>query len=267
MVNWIKITIYFLVFHAVISCEKVIEIPLNEADQRIVIEAEIKDGIGNNYVLISKSGSVYNDEDFDKITDAIVLVKDDLENEYPFIHQENGRYICEDLEAISGRTYSLLVQAEGQDYQAVSQVMAKPKLDSLSYFQVTGQFGVPVGDTVNLISFHSVDNPDETNFYWMKIFRNEEPNTGYYLGDDQFINGEYFEAQFFGSEAKNGDTVLVEMISMDKANYDYFIGLSNTLTTGPFAVSPANPPTNISNNALGYFGAYATDTMSIIIPY
>lgn len=256
----------FLIAFALLSCEKVIELPLNEAPQQIVIEAVIKDGPGNNYVKLSKSGTVYTDSEFDKIEDATISVSDNLGNIYEFAYQEDGVYHSDELTVEPGVVYQLLVMAEGQSYSAVCQTKSKPKIDSLTYAVISGQFGIPLTDTVNLISFHSVDNVSEKNFYWIRIFRNGEVNAGYYLGNDAFINGSYYEAQFFGAEAKNGDTVFVEMISMDEANYNYFIGLSNALTTGPFAVAPANPPSNISNNALGFFGAYSTDTLSIIIP-
>ena len=41
------------------SCEKVIEIPLNDADRKVVVEAVFKDEPGSNYVILSKTGFVY----------------------------------------------------------------------------------------------------------------------------------------------------------------------------------------------------------------
>lgn len=254
-------------FAGLLACEKVIDLPLNEADQRVVIEAVLKDVPDSSYVLISRSGTVYQEEDFSTIDDATVKIYDEDGALFSFDHVEDGYYANDGFLVVPGQLYRLDVLADGQKYEAVCAAKSKPSIDSLSFLRISGQFGVPEEDTVNLISFHSVDNPDEANYYWMRIFRNGKMNSGYYLGNDLFINGSYFEAQFFGSEAKNGDTVLVEMISMDKANYNYMYGLANALSSGPISVSPANPPSNISNDALGFFGAYTTDTLSIILPY
>lgn len=254
-----------VILHA-LSCQKVIDIPLNEAAQTLVVEAVLKDSPGNNYVILSRSGSVYEDTDFEKIEDATVTVTDNLGTVFEFEHIGQGVYTKPDFQTFPQRTYYLEVNALGQTITASSTTFSKPKIDSLTYVNLAGYFGIPIEDTLYLISFHSVENGAERNQYMLKIFRNGVVNSGYYLGNDDFINGSYYEAQFFGSEAHPGDTVLVEMVSMDEANYRYFVGLSSNLNSGPFSAAPANPPTNLNGGALGFFGAYTTDTIRIILP-
>lgn len=258
--------ILIILFLGILSCEKVIDLPLNDAEQLLVVEAMMKDRVGANYILLSKSGSVYGDQNFEKIEDASVIVTDEDGMVFNFPHQGNGLYSLPSFVAEPSKRYDIEVNAIGQVITATCQTSAKPKIDSLTYQTLIGSFGDSEGDTLNLISFHSVDNGDEKNYYLLRILRNEEENEGYYLGNDDFINGIYYEAQFFGSEANQRDTVFVEMISMDQANYNYYVGLSNNLASGPFSASPANPPSNLNGNALGFFGAYSTDTISIILP-
>ena len=257
---------FFAALVTLVGCEKVIDIPLNEADQTVVIEAVLKDGLGNNYVRISKTGTVYSQSDFEIITDALVRVTDSEGNIYVFPHVEEGFYTLPSFEVIPGRAYDLEVVTTDRTITATCQAKSKPSIDSLTYIPLSGVFGVPETDTVYLVSFHSVDNVDERNFYWVKIFRNGNENGGFYLGNDDFINGQYYEAQFFGSEADPSDSVLVEMISCDEANYDYLIGLSNNIDNSPFSAAPANPPTNLVGDAVGFFCVYTTDTLSIFIP-
>ena len=61
-------------------------------------------------------------------------------------------------------------------------------------------------------------------------------------------------------EFKSGDTITVEMQTIDEPAYLYFNTLRRALarsTGGPFgSTSPAIPTTNWTNNALGYFSAY-----------
>ncbi|NOQ71332.1 MAG: DUF4249 family protein [Crocinitomix sp.] len=248
------------------SCEKVIDLPLNEAEQTLVVEAVMKDRVGVNYIILSKTGSVYQDQNFEKIEDATVTVIAEDGTVYDFPHQGNGLYKLPEFAVVPSTKYDIEINAMDRVVTATCFAPSKPKVDSLTYLSLTGTFGVPEGDTLNLISFHSVDNGAEDNYYLLKIFRNGRANSGYYLGNDDFINGIYYQAQFFGSEAKPRDTVLVEMISMDQANYNYYVGLSNNLSSGPFSAAPANPPSNLNGNALGFFGAYSTDTISIILP-
>ncbi len=251
---------------AISSCQKVIDIPLNEAEQTLVVEAVIKDAPGNNYVLLSLTGTVYATDIFEKVEDATVTVSDSEGNSYVLNHEGAGRYSSPTLQAFPGRTYFLEVVTSDRTITSSCLTQSKPTIDSLSSLLISGSFGVSADDTLYLISFHSVDNAEERNYYWVKIFRNGIENSGFYLGNDDFINGSYYEAQFFGAEADPRDTVLVEMMSVDEANYNYLIGLSNNIDSGPFSAAPANPPSNLIGNAVGFFGVYMTDTMSVILP-
>lgn len=260
-----KIALLLTLITLFTACEKVIDVPLNEAEQKVVIEAVLKDAPGANYVKISKTGSVYLEEGFEKVSDAQVTILEAGGATTIFEHVGEGVYQHPLFQTLPQTNYTLSVEVEDQLYEANCLTRKKPEMDSLSFVPLTGPFADPE-DSLSLVSFHMLDPADETNFYWMKIFRNGNENSGYYLGNDEFINGQTFEAPFFGSEARPGDTVMVEMIMMDKPNYNYFIGLSNTLNSGPFTAAPANPPTNIQGGSLGFFGAYTTDTLTVIIP-
>ena len=261
----VGIGVLLLVFFQ-FSCEKVIDIPLIEADQTIVVEAILKDRADESYVIVTRTGTVYEETNFEYVNDANVQVFDDMGGSFEFESVGDGQYLSPGFVVVPERKYELKVEVDGKVVTATCQTRSKPKIDSLSYLSLAGLFGIPVDEPLYLVSFHSLDNVNERNFYWMKIFRNGEENRGYYLGNDQLVNGQSYEAQFFGSEADPGDSVFVEMISMDEANYDYLIGLSNNLASGPFAAAPANPPSNLEGGAVGFFGAYTTDTLSIVIP-
>ena len=59
------------------SCEKVILIELNEADQKMVVDAIVSNDSVQNYVILSKSGGFYQDNDFEAISGASVTITDD----------------------------------------------------------------------------------------------------------------------------------------------------------------------------------------------
>jgi hypothetical protein len=70
-----------------------------------------------------------------------------------------------------------------------------------------------------------------------------------------------------GRNVAVGDTITVQLLSIDKAAYDYFSTLRDILSSDRAATSlaPANPNSNISNGSLGYFAAYTVDTRMIVI--
>ncbi|MFT5980547.1 MAG: hypothetical protein ACI898_001319, partial [Flavobacteriales bacterium] len=69
------------------------------------------------------------------------------------------------------------------------------------------------------------------------------------------------------SEATLGDTVFIEQYNIGEAAYDIFIGIMNETewNGGLFDAPPANVETNLSNGALGYWGAAGVSTKSTII--
>lgn len=247
------------------SCEKVIDIPLNEADQEIVVEAIGRNYVGESYVLLSKTGSVYDNSGFEKITDAVVTVTDKDGTETIFTHDpmNPGKYIAPLFEAMPNNAYSLSIVTPEKTLSSSSTTNSIPVLDSLSYLVIPPGFGSP--DTSFLVFYHFLENGDETNFYRLKVWVNGEADENYYIGDDVLWNGQSVSSPFFATEIKSKDTVNVELLSMDEDTYRYLFTLNGNLTSGAFGATPANPVTNV-DEAIGYFGVYMVDTMSIIMP-
>lgn len=252
-----------------VACEKVIDIPLDEAAQRFVVEAVIKDSIGANSVTISKTGSVYETSDFEKVSGAVVTITDASGTVYPLTEMtgQPGVYSNPSFITVINNNYTLNVSVGDQNFSSTCQTFYKPQLDSLTWIEQLGSFGFG-DDTTYLVFFNFSDNADQDNFYRINAWINGKKEGVYYITNDELFNGGTYTQPLFASTVEKGDTVQVELISMDKANYTYFYSLSNASTDGggPFSPSPGNPVTNISGGALGYFGAYTTDTLSIIIP-
>ena len=59
------------------SCEKVIDVKVNDADKKYVIEGEITDQQGGCQVLISQTKSFSDNNDFAGISGAKVTIADD----------------------------------------------------------------------------------------------------------------------------------------------------------------------------------------------
>ena len=69
------------------------------------------------------------------------------------------------------------------------------------------------------------------------------------------LRGQHWETEF-----------RIELLSLDKQTYEYYRTLQDLLFSNPiFGSTPANPENNLSNGALGYFGAYAVSLRTLII--
>lgn len=249
-----------------VACEKVIDVPLNESDRRIVIEAVGRSFDNQSYILLSRSGSVYDDSGFEKLSGASVTITDQSGEVTTFTEDilEPGRYVAPAFTVTENNTYDLLIEVDGETLSAQSKSFSTPEIDSLSFIDASGFGGEQ--DTSYLVFYSFTDHPDETNFYRIRPFVNGKIDNNFYLTDDKLSNGQQITAPIFGTDVGPGDTVLIELLSMDAATFKYLSTLSSTLSSGDFGAAPANPVSNIEGDGIGYFGVYMIDTMSVVMP-
>jgi len=218
-------------------------------------------------VKISKTGDYFKPSTFPAVSGAIVKITDNAGNSETLKETEAGIYISTLLQGIPGRTYTLNVLAEGKNYTATSTMPYSIHIDSLSYeFHSTGS-GPHKKDGYKLHCYFT-DRAGIDNYCRLKVYKNKKLLEGFFLYRDKFTDGNSIDF----SEFKDGvfdlnDTLRVELLSMNKATFDYFATLatvSGSGNKGPTS-TPANPNTNLNNGALGYFGAFAVRNNTIII--
>ena len=250
------------------GCEKVINVDLNEAAPHIVIEGLITDGRGPYTVIISKSGSYFNQPVLPPVSDAMVIINDNSGTVDTVKETTPGIYITSKTIGIPGLTYTVKVISEGEEYDGSSTIHSHVNIDSLTLVKSESSrvdFGGNNQDESHFEIHCFFKDPLEKNFYRIKAIKNDSINTqSYRLYDDQYTNGE--ETELRVANASAGDTFRIELISLDEQTYGYYRTLADLLHTNPiFGSTPANPNTNLSNGALGYFGACAISFKTIII--
>ena len=91
----------------------------------------------------------------------------------------------------------------------------------------------------------------------------------YRVLEDKILDGQELSTSF-NTKVHSGDTVNIQLQSIDKGTYDFYNTLNNAIgNTGAsqfISSLPANPTNNISNHGLGYFSAYALTTQTRIVP-
>jgi hypothetical protein len=233
------------------GCEKVVEIDLNSAEKKIVIEAIITDKSPVN-VKISETTDYFNPETSLMVRNANVTISDSKGNIYVLTEDEMGFYTNTGVIGETGAEYTLSVEFNGQNYKSISYLNPSPVLDTL-------------------IIEKSSTGGEEENYHINFYFQNNE-NKELLTKIDIIQNDVYFG--FFVSEwqsrpiflpFKENDQLLIKLYSLDHSSYDYFKSLWDM--TGALSISkvPSNPVNNWDNGALGYFAAMGESEVFLVI--
>lgn len=251
---------YILVILVVIlsSCEKEVDIDLHSVEPRLVIEGKVaQDSLA--MVKLTKTKDFGDDNIYDTLTGASVVVSDDAGNSEKLALNSSGWYTSEILRGVAGRTYNLSVTYEGVEYTSVSKMPPPVPIDSLSMFLIpTTKYPFP--------RIHFRDPKGNVNdYYRYKVsVNNEYAGTG--TASAEHTDGIAMVVLVYISDKKlqneeilKGDKIEIELQSIDKATHTYFENLER------IGNSQNNPTSNIiGGNALGYFSAYSSDRKSII---
>lgn len=244
------------------SCEKVIQIDFKESEASIVIEGEITDDPTKpQLITISKTTDFQTTNDQLFVSGATVLVSDDAGNEVYLTETSPGKYTTTALQGVPGRSYNMTVTVEGKTYTSTCKMPVRTPLDSLG-IDKSFAFG---GLTRSVIPYFQ-DPVGQGNFYRARLYINNKFIESF-VYDDEFLDGNYNTQGLnsFNQAIKKYDTVGVELMNIDSKIHFYFESLAaNSNGPGGGVASPANPKSNITGGALGYFSAHTSQFKTIV---
>lgn len=277
------------------SCEKGISFNLNSTTDKLVVEAEIETN-ELPVVTLTKSFNYFSTITPEQLSNSFVKNADiwmsngtKTHKLLQYFNTVNGvklYYYSVDpsqsqtiFRGTEGGTYSLKIVVDGQEYNAVTTIpVLTKKVDSLWWAPAPQN-----PDTTKVVlKGRATDPPQYGNYirYFTKVGQNRFLPGENSVFDDQVVNGTTYNVDIDKGIDRNenvkdedkgffkrGDTVTLKFCNIDKATYDFWRTMEfNYSSTGnPFS-SPNKVLGNISNNALGYFGGYATQFKTIIIP-
>ena len=98
------------------SCEEIIDLPLVDAEKRIVIEGVLNDRMGESHFNLSMTGTVYDNSGFEKISGAIVTVTDDIGVQFNFTEDPMnlGTYGLAGFQVVANGSYSIDININGE---------------------------------------------------------------------------------------------------------------------------------------------------------
>ncbi len=255
----------FPLFFLFTACEEEVYIPLDTARPVIVIEGRITNLPEPNLVRITRTTDFYDPSSVPHVSNATVWVEDNWGHTWYFLEQRPGYYLNDQFTGQPGITYSLVVNSGGHIFKASSYMPPPVPIDSLD----VGFFaGTRFADEGYYIILYFTDPPGKGNYYRVRLYKGDQTGATIYVLDDKLVDGNQVNLFLFGSAYQVGDTAVAELQSIDEKVYRYMLTLANVSASNPSGSTstPANPVTNLSGGALGYFGAVAITRDTLIIP-
>lgn len=255
------------------SCEKVINIDLNTANPKLVIEGTLSNEVGSAArVKLSLTGNYFDTGTFPAVSGAIVSITENNAKTFLLNEESAGIYTSNAIQGIAGNTYTLKVLYKDHLYAGVSIMPQQVLIDSLTLVISTGPGGGGPGRDENSlrVACHFKDPQGLGNYYHLNYFVNgikSDSLSGYRLYTDKLTDGNEASVSSRNLKALPGDTLRVQLSSIDRTTYDFYNTMNDIIGggRGPASSSPANPNTNLSNGALGYFAAFSVDYKTLII--
>jgi hypothetical protein len=264
-----KIAFFTLIICLSTSCTKIIDVDLNSSDPQIVIEGEVTNQTGQYTVKVTKSVNFSDPNMFPAVQNANIAISGDNGTTEVLTETSPGVYTTSSLQGTPGVTYTLTVTASGKTYIAKSKMPQVVDLQGIEIVEST--FPAPPGTNVDSIIYDVLplfaDDATVLNYYRIKQRANGKTYQPFEnVIDDALFNGELFPFPVYNEDLslKSGDTLELELQSMDLGAFDYFFSLGQ-VTSGQTA-TPANPVSNISGGAFGYFSAYTVQKATGKVP-
>lgn len=243
------------------SCEDVIEVDLNNADPRLVIEASInwyKGTSGNEQAIKLSLTAPYFEDTIPPANGATVTVTDQNNTVYTFNEEgTNGIYKNYNFTPEINGTYTLSVSYNNEIYSATEKFIAVVPID----FVDQNNEGGFSGDEIELKAYYT-DPADETNFYFFEFRSNIPVIPSLSVYDDRFNNGNQIFGFYTEEDLGVGDQVTIRNFGISERFYNYMFILlqqNSDASGGPFETQPAIVKgncinaTNPKNFPLGYF--------------
>lgn len=243
------------------SCEKVIDLKLDNAQPALVIEGGVTDQNEAQVVKISRTYSFTEPNKFNGISGAKISLTRANGAVMNYTEVSPGKYQTVKFRGVPGSKYVLDVIVDGKSYSATSIMPMKVPLDSITFKQFDF-----FGKSNTYAAVNYVDPAGIQNQYRFTLTYKGKVEADM-AEEDRFNDGNNVANVVFYklNDLVTGDSVVVDFQCIDRNVFKYFYSLGQNSGEGGPPVAPANPPSNFSNGALGIFSAYTTEKKTAVI--
>lgn len=257
---------------ALFSCEKTVELDLEQTQPATIIEGLVSDQPGRQYIRISRSAGFYDNGQNPPVSGAIVTVEDNEGNTYSYIEQEPGYYVPKTpFTGKVGSIYTLTAKVGESLYTASEPMNYVPPFDSLTIRVDPEEQADPEDEGRFYEVLVYIKEPQATvDYYLAKFYRNDTilnwDGTWAFAYDDLLLSEDISNLPIPFYYAKD-DVGRVEMYAITREAYKYYLDLTSNVNNdgGMFSGQPANLRTNIEGGAIGYFQVSGLATTQILV--
>lgn len=254
-----KIALLLSVFIFTTACQDVIELDLNTAAARLVIDARIElneDGSTTTNVLLTRSAGFYV-ETVTTVADAGVTITDNSTGTvYNLTHSANGNYSTTALSVQANVTYTLDIIDGAQTYTATQTLVATVPIVNVEQEALTG-----LGELVRITAFYN--DPAGLGDRYLFEYKDAD-NFQTDIGDDEFFDGNLAPTIFFIDDLQPDTPAVIRIKGIDDNAFKFYESLLQQSGDGgpgggPFGTPPATVRGNIINTndssryPFGYF--------------
>ncbi|MBQ7550516.1 MAG: DUF4249 domain-containing protein [Bacteroidales bacterium] len=291
----------FLFLTILFSCQKEIEVTLPDYDQKLVIEGSIENG-EPAMVIVSNSVPYFATLDLNTlmnkvlVTDAVVTVTSSTgeSEQLQLIYTDQSpvyiAYVGRNLLGEPGKSYTLKVTHNGQEYSAQTSIPQPVKLDSVWLGFMIAEDTLPtsrvqITDDANSIDYYQfrvkVHGKKLHDRLWvtsMPVAFNDGPFNGQTVTFEVTRSNpssiftaamtDEEEEEFYRVTYRKGDTIYIKTSMIDYESYQFWSAMTYGIAVGqnPF-MSPAPVPYNIhGKNVIGIWSGYGSTIDTLYYP-
>jgi len=265
---------YSILFIALLlsSCEKAIDLKLNDTSPQYVIEGVLTNETGSCKVLISETKKFTDDNTFIGVSNAQVSINTNGAN-YNLNGTAAGIYQNNILTGVPGQTYQLNVSINGKTFTGICTMPQPVALDSI-YLVKDNTGNNKDGSTRKYATVQYKDPVAIKNYYRFVQYINGRKEQTVFVDGDEFTNGQMVNKRLDYSnknddpakDIRPGNQITIEMLCLDAPVYKYWYSLTSSSSGDGNNAAPANPLTNIQGGALGYFSAHTIQRRTLVAP-
>ena len=263
----------FVLLFTFISCEKVVDVNLETAEPRLVVEASINwyaETSGNEQKIKLSTTTSYFSSVIPPVSGATVFITNSTSQVFPFTEVDTaGTYKCTTFIPVVGENYTLTIIYQGETYTSTEKLLDTPPVTRVEQANDGGILGNEIE-----VKFFFDDIDNESNNYLLKINDPYKVIPEYGVLEDRFFENNEMFGLYFIEDLKAGDTLNFTLNNVTRNYYNYMnilLAQSGTTSAGPFSTPTSTVrgnvvnQTNFNNFALGYFRLSKTEVKEYII--
>jgi len=272
----IKILTIFLSFVILSSCQKVIDVKIDQGATQLSVDGEITDQFGPYTIMLTKTQNYFNNNPALGVKGAIVIINDSDGIVDTLKEISEGKYQTNKLLGKIGNKYNLYVKsAEFGEYSAQTEIRRAFKFDTIYSKYEEDDFSFKKQMQYD-VRYSYTDNKGLGDAIRVKYYINDtlqnKPDDLEFHSDENVDGNQIKDLRVNRKALKVNDKVTIKLLSITHDYFQFLTELEKQINNGGlFSNPPANVRTNILNKdpngikATGYFRGISLRLKDVVV--